>query len=588
MTNPFHLHGTETQLLHGGQTPDPATGSRAVPIYQTTSYVFRDTEHAQNLFALAEQGNIYSRIMNPTVDAFEQRIALLEDGVAAVATSSGMAAITLSILNLAGSGDEIVADGNLYGGTYNLFVKTLPRYGINVTFVDATDPENVRAAITDKTKAVFGEIITNPSLNVFDVEAISAIAHEHDIPLIIDNTFATPYLTKPIAWGADVVVHSATKWIGGHGTTIGGVVVDGGRFNWNNPKFPEFINPDESYHGIRYAVDTAPAAFATKLRVQLLRDIGACLSPQNAFLLLQGLETLHLRIEKHNQNAKQVANYLHEHPAVEWVAYPGLENHPSHQLAQKYLSGKAGSIITFGIKGGRDAGRQVIDNITLWSHVANVGDAKSLIIHPASTTHQQLDADGLKESGVTEELIRLSIGIETAEDLIQDLDQAIAKATGSQPTITATNEQAIQWALHSPFDRENGLRQKTIAVLGIDPDTSKPAHQTTAKLQNLGYKIIPVYNGNEKILGETPVASVSAIEEEIDILYTQDTLAAEALLANGNEVNAKILWLDSQETSLDVTDQARVQGITVVESLCPYQEAVRLRSGESKQQPVHA
>ncbi|SDK17552.1 PLP-dependent aspartate aminotransferase family protein [Sediminibacillus albus] len=587
MADQFHLQGTETQLLHGGQAPDPATGSRAVPIYQTTSYVFKDTEHAQNLFALAEPGNIYSRIMNPTVDAFEQRIALLEDGVAAVATSSGMAAITLSILNIAGSGDEIVADSNLYGGTYNLFAKTLPRYGINVTFVDATDPENVRAAINENTKAVFGEIITNPSLNVLDVEAISAIAHEHSIPLIIDNTFATPYVTKPIAWGADIVVHSATKWIGGHGTTIGGVVIDGGRFNWNNPKFPEFINPDESYHGIRYAVDTAPAAFATKLRVQLLRDIGACLSPQNAFLLLQGLETLHLRIEKHAQNAQQVANYLNQHPLVAWVSYPGLEKHPSHQLAQKYLNGKAGSIITFGIQGGRNAGRQLIDNVSLWSHVANVGDAKSLIIHPASTTHQQLDAVGLRESGVTEELVRLSIGIETPEDLIQDLDQAIAEATGTQPTITATNDKAVKWALHSPFDRENGLRQKTIAVLGIENSPTQPVNQTAARLQNLGYKIIPVHSGQEEILGEKPVAEVGAIEKEIDIIYTKDILQAEALLANASKPKTKILWIDSQEASLDVTDQARVAGITVVESLCPYQEAVRLRNGEVKQ-PVYA
>src|SRR5699024_6962184 len=388
----FHFFNPETALLHAGQEPDPTTGSRAVPIYQTTSYVFRDTEHAQNLFGLQEPGNIYSRIMNPTVDAFEQRMAQLEDGSAAVATSSGMAAITLSILNIAGAGDEIIADSNLYGGTYNLFAHTLPRYGIEIKFVDGTDPEAIRAAFTSKTKAVFGEIITNPSLNIFDVETIGAIAHEHGVPLIIDNTFATPYLTKPLQWGADIVVHSATKWIGGHGTTIGGIVIDGGRFNWNNGKFPGFTEPDESYNGLRYA-DLGIAAFATKLRVQLLRDIGAALSPHNAFHLLQGLETLHLRIERHNKNAEEVAAFLKKHRAVEWVNFPGLKEHPSHQLAKKYLASGFGSIITFGIKGGREAGRKLINNVSLWSHVANVGDAKSLIIHPASTTHQQLSAE---------------------------------------------------------------------------------------------------------------------------------------------------------------------------------------------------
>ncbi|WP_077623547.1 PLP-dependent aspartate aminotransferase family protein [Sediminibacillus massiliensis] len=580
MANLFHLQGPETQLLHGGQLPDPSTGSRAVPVYQTTSYVFRDTEHAQNLFGLAEPGNIYSRIMNPTVDAFEQRIALLEDGVAAVATSSGMAAITLSILNIAGTGDEIVADSNLYGGTYNLFVKTLPKYGINVRFVDGSDPENFRTAITENTKAVFGEIITNPSLNVFDVEAVADIAHENGIPLIIDNTFATPYLAKPITFGADIVVHSATKWIGGHGTTIGGVVVDGGRFDWDNPKFPEFTEPDESYHGLRYAYDTAPAAFATKFRVQLLRDIGACLSPQNAFLLLQGLETLHLRVEKHNQNALEVAEYLNNHPSVEWVSYPGLQQHPSHHLAQKYLNGKFGSILVFGIKGGRDAGRQVIDNVQLWSHVANVGDAKSLIIHPASTTHQQLDAQGLKESGVTEELIRLSVGIETAADIIQDLDQAIAKATGSQETITDTTDKAIKWALHSPFAREDGLRQKTIAVLGIENDQDQTTYQKAAKLKKLGFKIIPVSSQEDSILGEQTVSNLDAIDVELDIVYTRSEELAETAFQT-SVPDTKILWLDTDALSLDLTDQARAAGLVVVEAQCPYQEALRLRNATS-------
>ncbi|MDN7241918.1 O-acetylhomoserine aminocarboxypropyltransferase/cysteine synthase [Planococcus sp. N028] len=418
----------ETLLLHGGQQPDPGTGARGVPIHKTTSYVFKNTEHAQNLFGLKETGNIYSRIMNPTVDVFEQRVALLEGGTAAVALASGMAAIAFSILNIAEAGDEIVSDSNLYGGTYNLFANTLPRYGITVKFVDATDPENFRAAITDKTKAVFGEIIGNPSLNVFDVEKVADIAHENGVPLLIDNTFASPYGSNPIEFGADVVIHSATKWIGGHGTTIGGVAVDAGKFDWNNPRFPNYTEPDESYHGIRFGVDVPEAAFATKLRVQLLRDFGPSLSPESAHAFLQGLETLHLRLPKHSSNARKVAEFLKEHPQVEWVNYIGFEDHPSHGLAQKYLKGTFGSIVNFGVKGGREAGRKVIDSVALWSHVANVGDAKSLIIHPASTTHQQLQKEELELSGVTEELIRLSVGLENADDLIADLEQAIKSA----------------------------------------------------------------------------------------------------------------------------------------------------------------
>ncbi|MDQ0177063.1 O-acetylhomoserine aminocarboxypropyltransferase/cysteine synthase family protein [Bacillus chungangensis] len=424
-------YSADTLLLHGGQEPDPTTGSRAVPIYKTTCYQFRDTEHAQNLFALKDTGNIYSRIMNPTVDVFEKRVALAEGGTAAVAASSGMAAITLAVLNIASAGDEIVAAGNLYGGTYNLFAVTLPRYGINVKFVDATDPENFRAAITDKTKALFGEIIGNPSLHVFDIEAVANIAHENGLPLLIDSTFATPVLCKPIEWGADVVIHSATKWIGGHGTTIGGVIVDAGKFDWTNGKFPDFTEPDVTYHGIRYGIDVAGAAFATKLRVQLLRDFGACLSPESAASFLTGLETLHVRIPRHNENAKEIAKFLQSHEAVEWVTHPSIESHPSHELAKKYFHDGFGSIVIFGIKGGREAGRKVIDHVQLWSHVANVGDAKSLIIHPASTTHQQLSAAELKLSGVTEELIRLSVGLEAISDLTADLDQAIHTTVNS-------------------------------------------------------------------------------------------------------------------------------------------------------------
>ena len=435
MTNEFKEYGLETLLLHGGQEPDPATGSRAVPIYQTSSYVFQDTDHAQKLFSLQEPGNIYTRIMNPTTDVLEKRIALLEGGIGALAVSSGMAAITLAILNIASAGDEIVAAANLYGGTYNLFAVTLPKYGINVKFVDSQDPENFRKAINDKTKAVFAEIIGNPSLNVLDVEKVAHIAHESGIPLIVDNTFATPYVCQPIKWGADIVVHSATKWIGGHGTSIGGIIVDGGKFDWNNAKFPDFTEPDQSYQGIRYAQDVGPAAYITKARVQLLRDFGSCLSPFNAFLLLQGVETLHLRIKEHNCNAQEIAHYLDGHAAVEWVSHPSLETHPSHELAKKYFKNGFGAIVNFGIKGGRDAGRTFIDNVQLWSHLANVGDAKSLVIHPASTTHLQLDKEELKATGVTEDLIRLSVGIEGVQDLIDDLDRALFIGAGEKKSV---------------------------------------------------------------------------------------------------------------------------------------------------------
>lgn len=418
----------ETLLLHGGQKPDPVTGAIAVPIYRTTAYAFESTEHARKLFALEQPGNIYSRIMNPTVDVFEQRVALLEGGTAAVAVSSGAAAIAFSILNIAGAGDEIVAAGSLYGGTYNLFANTLPRYGITTTFVDERDPENFRKAITDKTKAIYAETVGNPSLNILDIEAVANIAHENGIPLIIDNTFPSPYGANPIEFGADVVVHSATKWIGGHGTTIGGVVVDAGKFDWTQGRFPGFTEPDHTYHGIRYGIDTAAAAFATKFRVQLLRDLGPTLSADSAFNFLQGLETLHLRYTRHGENAQKVADFLANHPYVEYVNYPGNESFPSHDLAKKYLKNGFGSMLTFGIKGGREAGSVVIDNVKLFSHVANVGDARSLIIHPASTTHQQLTPEELKVAGVGEELIRLSIGLEAVEDIIADLNQALAKA----------------------------------------------------------------------------------------------------------------------------------------------------------------
>lgn len=427
-------YGLETLAVHGGQEPDPVTNARAVPIYQTTSYVFNDTEHAANLFALKEFGNIYSRIMNPTQDVFEKRVAALEGGVGALATSSGQAAITYSILNIAKAGDEIVSSSSLYGGTYNLFQHTLPKMGITVRFVDPSDPENFKKAINEKTRAVYAEIIGNPKMDVLDVEAVAKVAHDAGLPLIVDNTFATPYLCRPIEFGADIVVHSATKFIGGHGTSIGGVIVDSGKFDWTNGKFPELTEPDPSYHGVSYTEAVGPLAYIIKARVQLLRDTGAAISPFNAFLFLQGLETLHLRMERHSENALRIARFLQDHELVEWVNHPGLEDHPSYDKAKKYLPKGQGAIFTFGIKGGLEAGKRLIENLHLFSHLANVGDAKSLVIHPASTTHQQLTEEEQLAAGVTPELVRLSVGIESVDDLIADLDQALKK---SQSVVTA-------------------------------------------------------------------------------------------------------------------------------------------------------
>ncbi|WP_059048960.1 homocysteine synthase [Paenibacillus senegalimassiliensis] len=417
----------ETLAIHAGQEIDPTTGSRAVPLYQTTSYGFRDTEHAANLFGLKEFGNIYSRITNPTNDVFEQRIAALEGGVGALATASGQAAITFSILNIAGAGDEIVSSSTLYGGTYNLFSTTLPKLGVHVKFVDSSNPEHFRAAITEKTKALYAETIGNPKGDVLDIEAVAAIAHEYGIPLIVDNTFPSPYLLRPIDFGADIVVHSATKFIGGHGTSIGGVIVDGGKLDWAaSGKFPGLTEPDPSYHGLVYTEAVGPLAYIIKARVQLQRDLGAPLSPFNAWLLLQGLETLHLRVERHSENALKVARYLEGHEHVEWVSYAGLPSHDSYELAKKYLPKGQGAILTFGIRGGVEAGRKLIESVKLFSHLANVGDSKSLIIHPASTTHQQLAEAEQEAAGVTPGLIRLSVGTESIDDIIYDLEQAIA------------------------------------------------------------------------------------------------------------------------------------------------------------------
>lgn len=418
----------ETLQVHAGQVPDPTTGARAVPIYQTTSFVFKDADEAADFFQLKKPGNVYGRIMNPTEDVFEQRIAALEGGSAALATSSGMAAILYSILNVANSGDEIVSVSTLYGGTYELFKVTLKKLGINVIFVDPDDPENIRKAITPKTKAVYGETIGNPRINVLDIEAVANIAHESKIPLIIDNTFGTPYLVRPIEYGADVIIHSATKFIGGHGAAVGGVIIDGGKFDWaGSGKFPDFTTPDESYGGLVYS-DLGAAAFATKARVQLLRNTGATISPQHAFYFLLGLESLSLRVERHVSNTRKIVEFLNNHPKVSWVNYPELESSPYRELAKKYLPKGAGSIFTFGIKGGLEAGKKFINSLNLFSLLANVADAKSLVIHPASTTHAELNEEQQKSAGVSPDLVRLSIGVEGVEDLIDDLEQALAKA----------------------------------------------------------------------------------------------------------------------------------------------------------------
>lgn len=418
--------GFNTRALHEGYAPDPTTGARAVPIYQTTSYVFRDSQHAANLFALQEFGNIYTRIMNPTTDVLEKRIASLENGVAALALSSGQAAQLLALTSILGAGDEIVSASTLYGGTYTQFDVTLRRFGINTIFIDPDDPENFRRAITPKTKCLYGETISNPRGNVLDIEAVAKIAHEHNIPLMVDNTFATPYLCRPIDYGADIVVASLTKFMGGHGTSIGGVIVDGGKFDWKKGNFPILNSPSPAYHGMNFADVFGPIAFIIRARVEGLRDIGPCVSPFNSFLFLQGIETLGMRMDRHVSNAVAVAKHLEKHPQVSWVRHPSLPSSPYYKLAAKYLPKGAGAVFSFGLKGGYEDGRALIDKLKLFSHLANVGDARSLVIHPASTTHQQLDAGQQQAAGVEPEMVRLSVGLEDLEDLIWDLDQALA------------------------------------------------------------------------------------------------------------------------------------------------------------------
>jgi len=417
--------GIATKSLHAGHTPDKASLARAVPIYQSTSFVFEDSSHAARLFALQQFGNIYTRIMNPTTDVFEQRVAALEGGVAALATSSGQAAQFLAISSLMEQGDEVVAASTLYGGTYTQFDVSFRRIGINVKFVEPDDPENFRKAITPRTRALYGETIANPRMNVLDIEKVAAIAHEAGVPLVIDNTMASPCLCRPFEHGADIVVHSATKFLGGHGTSIGGIIVDSGKFVWTD-KYPAITQPSPGYHGMKFSEVFGNLAYIIKVRVEGLRDFGPCMSPFNSFLFIQGIETLPYRMEAHSRHALQVAEWLEEHPAITWVKYPGLKSSPYYELSRKYLPKGQGSIVTFGIKGGMEAGRKLIDSVQIFSHLANLGDAKSLIIHPASTTHQQLSDEQQSDAGVTKDLVRISVGIEDVDDIIWDLEQAIA------------------------------------------------------------------------------------------------------------------------------------------------------------------
>jgi O-acetylhomoserine (thiol)-lyase len=433
---PEHVMGFHTRSLHAGQRPDKETGARAVPIYQTTSYVFENSDHAAALFALQRFGNIYTRIMNPTTAVFEERVASLEGGIGALAVASGQSAQFLALTSLMEAGDEMVAASTLYGGTYTQLDVTFRRFGIKVHFVEPDDPENFRRAITPKTRCLYGETIANPRMNILDIEKVSAIAHEHNIPLVIDNTMASPYLCRPIEYGADIVVHSATKFLGGHGTSIGGIIIDSGRFPWTKGHFPQLTEPSPGYHGIKFTETFGELGYIIKVRVEGLRDLGPCLSPFNSFLFLQGIETLAMRMHRHSLNALAVAEFLEKHSLVTWVKYPGLASSPYKKLASKYLPNGAGSIVAFGIKGGLEAGRKMIDAVQLFSHLANLGDAKSLIIHPASTTHQQLNDEQQAAAGIGKDLVRLSVGLEDLDDILWDLDQAL-KASQAATAQTA-------------------------------------------------------------------------------------------------------------------------------------------------------
>lgn len=574
-------YGFDTLAIHGGQAPDPTTGARAVPIYQSSSFVFQSSDHAAQLFNLDEPGNIYSRIGNPTVDVFEKRMALLEGGVAAVAFASGQAALTASLLTLLRPGDEIVASSHLYGGTHTLLNGLISEIGIRVHFVDSDDPAMFARAMTAGTRLVMAETIGNPALDILDIKALADVAHGHGVPLLVDNTFATPFLCRPIEHGADIVYHSATKWIGGHGTSIGGVVVDGGRFDWTNGHFPGLAEADPNYHGIVYTSEFGTLAFATKLRVRTLRDTGGSLSPFHAFLFLIGLETLPVRMRAHCDNALRIARALADHPAVAWVNYPGLESHPSHARAARYLPGGAGAVVTFGIRGGRPAGAAFIDRLALWSHLANVGDVKSLVIHPASTTHQQLSDEDLARGGVGADLIRLAVGLEDPADLWADLDRALRAATGLGVPGQATmnDEGVIRSIAGDPFDHAGGKpRAKVIAVVGLSANPGRPSTRVARKLQRLGYRIVPINPNATDILGETAYPSLDAVPFDVDVV--QIFRAASAVPAIAREVpqgKARVFWMQEGVVSDEAARIARERGFLVVMNRCVYKEVQRLR-----------
>lgn len=552
-----------------------------MPIYQSSSFVFQSSDHAAQLFNLDEPGNIYSRIGNPTVDVFEKRMALLEGGVAAVAFASGQAALTATLLTLLRPGDEIVASSHLYGGTHTLLNGTISEIGIRVHFVDSEEPEDFRRAMTPDTRLIMAETIGNPKLDVLDIEALAEIAHAGGAALLIDNTFATPFLCRPIEHGADLVYHSATKWIGGHGTSVGGVVVDGGRFDWAAGRFPGLSEPDPNYHGVVYTSEFGTLAFSTKLRVRTLRDTGASLSPFHAFLFLLGLETLPVRMRQHCQNALLIAEFLSGHPAVAWVSYPGLPGHPTYDRAQRYLPDGSGAVITFGIRGGRAAGAAFIDRLSLFSHLANVGDVKSLVIHPASTTHQQLSDEDLIRSGVGADLVRLAVGLEDPGDLLQDLDHALRLATrldGVAPT-PLNDEGVIRSIAGDPFDYASGTpRPKVIAVVGLSSNPGRPSARVARKLRRLGYRIVPINPSAAEILGETAYPSLDAVPFGVDVVQVfRAASAAPGIAAEVPPGKARVFWMQEGVVSDEAARIARDRGFAVVMNRCIYKEVQRLR-----------
>jgi O-acetylhomoserine (thiol)-lyase len=613
MVNEKHF-GFGTQAVHAGRRPDPMTGSRAVPIYQTTAYIFEDTAHAANLFALQRFGNVYSRIMNPTVAVFEERIAALENGIGAVATASGQAAQHIALFSLMGAGDEFIASTTLYGGTVNQFDVTFRKVGINPVFVNIGNHENIRRAITPRTKCIFAETLGNPKIDVPDIEAVSAIAHENGISLVVDNTFASPYCCRPIDWGADIVLHSATKFICGHGTTMGGVIIDAGRFPWNNGKFPGMTEPSKGYHNLRFFEYFGDLGWLLKVRGEMLRDYGPCQSPFNAFLLLQGLETLHVRMERHVSNARHVAEYLKNHEAVTWVNYPGFPDSPYYDLCKKYFPVGPGAIFTFDIKSGREARKKLIENVQLFSHLANVGDCKSLIIHPATTTHQQLTDEELAACGIGPDMIRLSIGIEDIDDILWDLGQALEKSQQASPITEApamTVADQFEPSGHSLLSKafgavpKIGQRQmavgdrtqlggtaydrlrilttcRTIAMVGLSANPYHPSDFAAIYLAANGYKIIPVNpsQAGKTILGERVYSRIDEIDHQVDIVDVfRPSAEVPDIARQAVKIKAKVLWLQLGIISEDGGKVARDGGLEVVMDRCCKIEHARFFGG---------